>query len=222
MGVVSDFKHPYTAAESWSYDFFVAPAVAVLAERMGARFVDGIPHGGRILDVGCGGGQNALTLARLRPDLRVVGLDLSEEQVKRATRRAAGLSQVEFTQGSALDLPFEDDEFDAVISVASLKHWPDQRLGLSECVRVLRSGCRLRVVEADRGCGLEESESFVAEWRLPALLRPLGVALYRTWVAGRSVDLDEARALAEGLPLNDLRVDRVDGAPALMIEGIKR
>lgn len=221
MGVVRDFKHPYTAAESWAYDFVVAPAVAVLAERMGARFVEGIPEAGRVLDVGCGGGQNALTLAGLRPDLRVVGLDLSEEQVSRATRRAAGFSQVEFIQGSALDLPFEDGEFDAVISVASLKHWPDQRQGLRECARVLRSGRRLRVVEADRGCGLDESEAFVAEWRLPALLRPLGVAMYRTWVAGRSVDLDEARELAGGLPLSELCVERVEGAPALMIEGIK-
>jgi len=221
MGVVRDFKHPYTAAESWSYDFFVAPAVAALAERMGADFADGIPEGGRVLDVGCGGGQNALVLSRLRPDLRIVGLDLSAQQVARATRRAAGLGQVEFIQGSALDLPFEDGELDAVISIASLKHWPDPRLGLSECVRVLRGGGPLRVVEADRGCGLDESESFVAEWRLPALFRPLGVALYRTWVAGRSLDLDEARALADDLGLAELRVSRVDGAPALMIEGIK-
>jgi hypothetical protein len=57
---------------------------------------------------------------------------------------------------------------------------------------------------------------------MPSLLRPLGVVLYRTWVAGRSVDLDEARALCEGLPLDDIEVERIEGVPALAIEGTAR
>jgi len=219
MGITRDFKLPYTAVESWTYDYFIAPGVAALAESVAAQYADRVPHGGRVLDVGCGGGHNALSLAERRPDLQVTGLDLSDEQIARAVKRAAGNPRVEFVQGSALDLPFDDGEFDAVISVGSLKHWPDPHQGLSECVRVLRPGGALFVAEADRGCRLEETEAFVAMWRLPALLRPLGVALYRTYVAGRSYDLDEVRALAEGLALRDLQVKRIEGAPALVVEG---
>ena len=214
-----DFTAPYGRLESWVYDTFLAPATAALADTLGGDWFEHVPRGGALCDVGCGGGQLVTSLARRRPDLRVTGLDRSKEQIARARRRAARARvRVELVEGSALALPFADATFDQVVSVASIKHWPDQARGLAECVRVLAPGGRLLVAEADRGCHLDDARRFVARTRLPRAARPLALPAFRTWVAGRGIDLDDARALLAGLAITDARVTRTPGAPALLLE----
>ncbi len=56
---------------------------------------------------------------------------------------------------------------------------------------------------------------------MPQLTLPLALAAFRTWVAGRAIDLDEARALLEPLPLEDKRAERIPGTPGLMMVGRK-
>ena len=111
------------------YDRVIAPAVLAMGERIAAELVDFVGEDAKVLDVGAGGGQLALELAERRPRAAVTGLDLSPDQVSRASQRARdrGLgARATFVQGSALDLPFESGRFDLVTSVASIKHWPDQ------------------------------------------------------------------------------------------------
>ena len=136
-------------------------------------------------------------------------------------RLAPHSSRARVVQGSALELPFDSGTFDAVVSVASIKHWPDPAKGLSECARVLAPGGLLHVVEADRGCQFDDAVAFVAGWGIPKALQSAGLAFFRTYVAGRSVDLDDARQLAADLPLRDVEVARIPDTPGLMIRGIK-
>ena len=88
----------------------MAPGVfKVLETDLHGRFMERVGPGSRVLDVGCGGGQHAVHIAGRRPDVRVVGVDLSAELVRRARRLAAkaGVAdRVEFVVGDALDLPF--------------------------------------------------------------------------------------------------------------------
>ncbi len=223
--VLADMSAPYSAVESLIYDRVIAPAVLAMGERIAAELVDFVGEDAKVLDVGAGGGQLALELAERRPRAAVTGLDLSPDQVSRASQRARdrGLgARATFVQGSALDLPFESGRFDLVTSVASIKHWPDQAQGLAECVRVLAPGGRLMVFEADRGCRLGDARDFVRRWRLPSPLRGVALAAFRTWVAGQAIDLDDARELLAGLPLEQTEVHRVPGTPALMLGGVKR
>lgn len=214
-----DFTAPYSRLESWIYDTFLAPATEALADALGSARLDGVRAHGALLDVGCGGGQLVMSIAGRRPDLRVVGLDRSADQIARAQKRAARAGvRVELVEGSALALPFSDGTFDQVVSVASIKHWPDPARGLGECVRVLAPGGRLLVAEADRGCHLDDARRFVASTRLPRAARLLALPAFRTWVAGRGIDLDDARALLASLPVEDATVARVPGAPALLID----
>jgi len=215
---------PYSAAESWLYDRVVAPAVLEMGQRIAEDLSREIRLQSDVLDVGCGGGHLVLDLARRVPEARVTGLDLSAEQVERAESRATELGfseRVRFVRGSALSMPFDDGAFDVVVSVASIKHWPDQAAGLAECVRVLRPGGQLFVFEADRGCRLVDAAEFVAKWRLPSPLRFVALALFRTWVAGQAIDLDDARSLLSPLPLVDAEVRRVGETPALVLAGRK-
>jgi SAM-dependent methyltransferase len=218
--VLQQATTPYHASEAWIFDTVIAPAIGSLRRGLLDAHLATLPAGARVLEVGAGGGQLAHEVATRRPDVSLLGVDLSAAQVARARRRNRSFGErVRFVEGSALDLPVPSGAFDAVVSVGSIKHWPDPRRGLAECVRALAPGGRLIVVEVDRGCRWDDARDFVDAWRMPRALRPLGLIVFRTWVAGQAIDLDDARALLAGLPLVEARVERVDRTPGLMLIG---
>jgi len=219
MSLLDDFTAHYSSPEAWFYDRFIAPAVMDMGEMLDDDYLRFLPQGAEVLEVGCGGGQLARSQLDQRGDLRWTGLDVSAEQIARARRRNAKHGTAEFVVGDALELPFAAERFDALVSIASIKHWSDQARGLAECTRVLRPGGHFFVVEVDRGCRLEDARSFVGRWRLPAVARPLNLVLFRTLVAGRSLDLDDARVLMTDVPLVSWEVSRLAGTPALLMRG---
>lgn len=218
--VLLEATAPYRAVEAWAYDTVIAPAVTELVGPVLDRLLDRLPRGGALLDVGSGGGQLACVIATRRPDARVTGLDLSSAQVARARARARAFGdRVRFVEGSALALPFGDAAFDAVVSVASIKHWPEPTRGLAEAARVAKPGATLALAEVDRGCRWRDAAAFVARWRLPAPVRTPALIAFRALVAGQAFDLDDARALMAGLGerVRDVQVARVEGGPALLM-----
>jgi len=220
-----DMSTPYSPVYAALYDFFIAPAVVQVSVEDIAKLVDRAAQGSRILDVGCGGGQHAVDVAVRRPDLRLVALDLSPVFLSRAKARAskAGVSErVQLVHANATDMPFQDQEFDHVYSTGSIKHWVDYRKGLAECLRVLKPGGQLLVMEADRGCRSDDAAQWGANTRVPAPLRPLLRAYFRTIVTGQSIDLDDARRLWDDIPLVDKDAPRrIPGTPALVMSGRK-
>jgi len=223
ISLLNDMTSPYSSFESWVYDRMIAPAVVGFTDTVGVDPTETLRPGGSLLDVGCGGGHLLEHLASQTTDEALTGVDLSPEQVGRASKRLARFGgRVRVVEGSALALPFEDGGFDVVVSVASIKHWPAPETGLHECVRVLVPGGRLVVIEADRGCHLVDAARFVDRWALPAAMQPVALAAFRTWVAGQSLDVEEARTLASGLSLSLSRVQRVTGTPAWVIDGVKK
>jgi SAM-dependent methyltransferase len=109
------------------------------------------PH---IFDVGSRGGLFTNYIAAQRPDVDIIGVDLSPAQVQRASKR--------------------------------MRAYPD----------------RVRFQ--------------IGDGALPA---SPNLAIFRTWIAGRSIDLDDARALADRIDLVDKDVSRIADAPILMISG---
>ncbi len=110
-----------------------------------------VQPGARLLDVGCGAGNDVQDLARLvGPSGRVVGIDSSATMLQQArTRTADAHLPVEFLQGDAYQLPFEDNTFDSCLSSRVFKHLTSPERALSEMVRVARPGARIVVAEAD-------------------------------------------------------------------------
>jgi demethylmenaquinone methyltransferase/2-methoxy-6-polyprenyl-1,4-benzoquinol methylase len=105
--------------------------------------------GDRALDVCCGTGD--LALAARAAGGRVTGLDFSEPMLVRARQKS---SDVEWVQGDALALPFEDASFDAVTIGFGLRNVEDVERGLRELRRVLRRGGRLAVLDVTQPKGL--------------------------------------------------------------------
>jgi ubiquinone/menaquinone biosynthesis C-methylase UbiE len=218
--VLLDVTRRYTRLESWLYDRVIAETVLATTSTLIEGILAAVPPDGSVLDVGCGGGQFVLRLANHAPNLRITGVDLSPDQVKRATARAQHHPQVRFQVGSALKLPFPDDHFDAAISIASIKHWPDQSQGVYELIRVLRPGGLLQIAEGDRSCSLADAQAAV-RLAVPRPLRTVALMALRTYVLGQGPDLDDARALVAHRRLTQARVERMPSLPMLLISGIK-
>lgn len=103
--------------------------------------------GDRLLDVGCGTGAAVRSAAVLAT--RAVGLDLAPGMIEEARRLAADLPNVEFEVGDSEHLPFEDDEFTAVLCSTSLHHYPRPGEAIREMARVLAPGGRIAVGDSN-------------------------------------------------------------------------
>jgi ubiquinone/menaquinone biosynthesis C-methylase UbiE len=216
----NDITATYTSAHAWMYETVVAPAVYGSLHVIDERFLPRLEQDARILDVGSGGALFTKYIADLRPDVHIVGIDLSKPQIARATKRMRSYGdRVRFELGDATRLSFADSTFDGVISYGSIKHWTSRDAGLAECIRVLKPGGSLLITEADRGTSFEDAERFIENYTTPRFLGGLNLAIFRTWIAGRSIDLDDARDLASRIDLLDKDVRRIAGMPILMISG---
>jgi SAM-dependent methyltransferase len=101
-----------------------------------------IPAGTKVLDVGCGAGQTALPMAR--NGVKVRGIDLAGNLVEEANKRAQaeGLN-VQFDEGDAEQLPYDDASYDVVFSLIGAMFAPQPEKVAAEFARVCRPGGRI-------------------------------------------------------------------------------
>jgi len=98
-----------------------------------------VAPGTRLLDVGCGAGQLALIAARAGAE--VTGCDIATNWIEKARARAAAQGlDVTFEEGDAEALPYDDGQFDAVISLIGAMFAPRPDLVAAELTRVCRPG----------------------------------------------------------------------------------
>ncbi|MGO9515575.1 MAG: class I SAM-dependent methyltransferase [Candidatus Korobacteraceae bacterium] len=100
-----------------------------------------LQSGQRVLDLGCGAGWATRLVARVvgageRPG-QAIGLDVSDEMIRRARANSAGYDNVMFVVGSAERIPWEENFFDKVLSVESFYYYADQERALAELFRVM-------------------------------------------------------------------------------------
>lgn len=114
---------------------FAARGTAVLADVLGSGQ-------GRCLEVGCGGGWQLSALAAA--GWKVVGVDISSDQLRVAQRRLT--ERARLVLADAGRLPFPSGTFDTVVSAFTHTDLDDWGAAVAECVRVLRSGGRLAYV----------------------------------------------------------------------------
>jgi demethylmenaquinone methyltransferase/2-methoxy-6-polyprenyl-1,4-benzoquinol methylase len=109
----------------------------------------------RALDVCCGTGDISFLLAEAGAE-HVTGVDFSANMLEQARKRQRGhrhpqgRSAVEFIQGDALALPFDDDTFDVVTVSFGVRNVEDIPLAFREFARVGRPGARIVCLEITR------------------------------------------------------------------------
>lgn len=150
---------PIFNAAAWAYDFVTDQKYwRDLIVRL-LDHVDTSREGLRLLDLGCGPGVSTLALAgRLRPDARLIGVDLAERMIDRArrhhTERFPGVRNVRFQQADANRLPFDDGDFDVATGHSFLYMIRDPGAVLREIRRVLAPGGSIVLMEPHAGGSL--------------------------------------------------------------------
>lgn len=121
-------------------------AVAERISQAGELVIErsGLEPGMDLLDVACGTGN--ATIPAARSGARATGLDFSPELLEIARERGSdAMVEVEWVEGDAQELPFEDASFDRVISTFGHMFAPDHRRTAKEMLRVCRPGGAIAV-----------------------------------------------------------------------------
>ncbi len=190
--------------------------------RSAARLTE-LKAGGSALDVACGSGKLTALLARMAgPSGHVVGLDFSRQMLEVARSEHPG---IEFLDGDALNLPFEDAGFDASTIAFGLRNLADPVRGLREMLRVVRAGGRAVVLEFVRPPNGPVGSAYRVYLR--TLLPAIGGVLSGQPTAYRylsdTVDsyrnADELRALAEVAGWKGVRYKSVAAGTVGLLSG---
>lgn len=217
-----NMKGAYNAPMAWLYDRIIAQAIDPLYDVLAGFFFADLPPGETLLDVGCGSGQVAAKIAQLNPEAKITGLDLAPGQIQRAKKRGELLPNVVFQTGDAMALPFEDGAFDTVISVASIKHWPDPKKGISELSRVAKNAGRVFVIEVDTQCSDEDAQKFVDQWRLTLPgTRNLRRKWFKRFVAGQGYSREDLEKTVTCNAFQSVYIQKTPGLPLLVAMAVK-
>jgi ubiquinone/menaquinone biosynthesis C-methylase UbiE len=129
--------------KTWSEGDFamVAGLVMMVAEEL-VEALEIVPDE-RVLDVACGSGNGAIAGAR-RAWGNTVGADFVPALLERGHERAAAERlEIDFVEADATDLPFDDGEFDVVISIFGAMFAADQEKAAAELLRACKPGGRI-------------------------------------------------------------------------------
>ena len=118
---------------------------AAMGKEMTRALVDAAPvsPGMRVLDIACGTGEPAISLAtQMDGSGEMIGVDISEAPLQIAAERAAqrGLTNARFQKADAHHLPFPENSFDAITSRLGVMFFSDVPRALAEMHRVLKPG----------------------------------------------------------------------------------
>jgi ubiquinone/menaquinone biosynthesis C-methylase UbiE len=200
-----------------SYDEHSRRFMGLIYRRIAARAGKIHIAGNRVLDIGAGSGRLTVTLARVRPEWQVTGIDISEEMLKLARENAVkdGLAdRVSFQQAGASALPFTDSSFNLVVSNASLHLWKDPSIVFKEIARVTAPGGYCLIRDNLRLAVMNPFFSLVGR------LMGMNAAQCDLWLKAihSSYTPGEVKTLLKETPLHHARVTVAPGFYELAIE----
>ncbi|NBC34738.1 MAG: methyltransferase domain-containing protein [Alphaproteobacteria bacterium] len=222
---MSDYVHGYSARE--------AERLGDQADILRPLIHEGTAYaaGARVLEIGCGTGEQTVTLAARSLEAAFVSVELSAPSLAAAQARAcrAGLANVAFVRGDLFALPFADRAFDHAFICFVLEHLAEPERALALVRRLVRPGGTVTVMEGDHGscyfhpeteAGREAWESLIAvqrhaggDARIGRRLYPLlaGAGFADVRVAPKMVYADEAHPAEMDLFVARTIVPMVEG-----------
>ncbi len=122
-----------------------------------------IANGMKLLEVSCGRGGGLAAIRETEPQIDAVGLDVAQAAIDFCRSSYGESEQLKFVVGNALDLPFPDASFDALLNVEASNDYPDRPQFFREVARVLKpDGVFLYTDTAREGCKVEIEEQLAA------------------------------------------------------------
>ena len=106
-----------------------------------------LPKDPHILDLGCGTGKLLNRLATHYSQLTGIGLDFSPEMLNQARQKSVDPERLHYVQGKTDQIPYPENQFDAVFCSISFLHYPDAIAVMQEIYRVLKPGGMFYLVD---------------------------------------------------------------------------
>ncbi|KAL9257891.1 2-phytyl-1,4-beta-naphthoquinone methyltransferase, chloroplastic-like protein [Drosera capensis] len=137
----------------------------------------GAKRGDYVLDLCCGSGDLAFLLSeKVGIDGKVIGLDFSREQLSIASSRQRLSAKpcyknIEWIEGDALDLPFDNGHFDAVTMGYGLRNVIDRKRAMREILRVLKPGSKASVLDFNKSTSVLIAQ--FQEWMIDNVVVPV-------------------------------------------------
>jgi len=132
-----------------------------------------IPEGAKILDCGCGVGFGSMLLAKTKPQTSVLGISISEDEIKQANKilkNKSTISNCAFQLMSFDELPA--NSFDLIIAIESLKHSPNFAISMEKVSAALKTDGQLIIIEDIAKAKMDGfiEQRLKKDWVLPELL----------------------------------------------------
>lgn len=219
----------------WTSDRSKGPPERYHYHRMQEVIPNQIVQGQKGIDLGCGNGYDIYAMAKLNPDVKFFGIDVSDG-IFVARRIIKDLDNIFLVAASAEALPFKDGCLDFGYSYGVLHHLPNPEVGFSELTRIIREngGVFLYLYEDHRTNSFKsmalKGVNFIRRYTtrlspeslylLCLLLSPLVIVVF-TWPSRMLARFKFTKGLANRIPFNfgkglfSVRADLFDrfGAP---------
>jgi ubiquinone/menaquinone biosynthesis C-methylase UbiE len=149
-GRAGSFSNVDSSAEAREFVSYLDDVTRIAAEGKRLSYAAlQLQPGMRVLDVGCGTGDDVRALAEIVGEHgRACGVDFSEVMIDEAIKRGVP-PNAEFVRGSADELPYEDAAFDAARAERVFQHLEDPDAAARELHRVLKSGSVVMLLDQD-------------------------------------------------------------------------
>jgi ubiquinone/menaquinone biosynthesis C-methylase UbiE len=167
-----------------------------------------LPASGNILEVAPGPGFLSIEFARLGK-YKVTALEISQTFIEIARDNARKASvEVEFRNGNASAMPFEDCSFDFIICVAAFKNFSQPVEAIREMYRVLKSGGKACIVDLRRDVSFERINDHIKnELHMSGLNAFFTRMVFKTTLLKNAYTKAEIESLASQTSFSRLRID---------------
>jgi ubiquinone/menaquinone biosynthesis C-methylase UbiE len=121
-----------------------------------------------VLDIACGTGELERLLLTQNPQQQITGIDISNEMLMQAQQKLKSFPTVDFQVATARSLPFQNHQFDVVLSANSFHYFDEPETVLQEMQRVLKPDGKLLLLDWCRDSWLCRIYDWVLQWLDPA------------------------------------------------------
>lgn len=177
---------------------------------MAKRLAEKIPANGKVLEIAPGPGYFCIELARLG-DYKITGLDISKSfvEIARKNARETGL-KIDFREGNASAMPFEDNTFDFTFCQAAFKNFSEPVKAIAEMYRVLHPGGVSVIADLRRDASPEEIDREVKGMGLSRINEFLVRWTFDQMLLKSAYSVDEIKKMVSQTPFGKCKID-VDG-----------
>jgi ubiquinone/menaquinone biosynthesis C-methylase UbiE len=173
---------------------------------MAKQLVEEIPAGGAVLEIAPGPGYFCIELAKLG-NFQITGLDISKSfvQIARTNAATAGL-KIDFREGNASAMPFQENAFDFTFCQAAFKNFSEPVKAISEMYRVLKPNGTAVIADMRRDASAEDIEREVKGMRLDPINGFIVKWTFDHMLLRSAYSIDEMKAMVARTPFVNCRI----------------